>query len=178
MKRRSVSSERSSIRWPSLAVPRVSRDMICVCPRVKRPDPCTRGATPTSHSIGRISSGLRPSGRFFSTAILRRTSSLYFASAAFLTKFFVSESFAVAGPHGRPDREGQLDGLDDVVEQELSLRRLQLLRVLLGVGQRPQVGLELRPHRLQYELETGSLEHGREAHLPLDLPEHVLLGRV
>src|SRR5438093_161967 len=35
MYRRSCSSDRSSIRWPSLAVPSVSSDMICVCPRVK-----------------------------------------------------------------------------------------------------------------------------------------------
>ena len=31
-----------------------------------------RGATPTSIEIGRISSALRPSGRFFSTAIRSR----------------------------------------------------------------------------------------------------------
>ena len=50
--------------------------MICVWPRVKRPEPCTRGETPTSHSIGRISSAARPSGRRFSIAILWRTISL------------------------------------------------------------------------------------------------------
>ena len=50
--------------------------MICVCPRVKRAEPCVRGETPTSVSIGRISSVARPSGRRFSTAILWRTSAL------------------------------------------------------------------------------------------------------
>jgi hypothetical protein len=50
--------------------------MICVWPRVKSPDPCVRGATPTSHSIGRISSVPRPSGRRFSIAIFLRTRSL------------------------------------------------------------------------------------------------------
>ena len=52
MYRRSPSSERSSIRWPSLAVPRVQSDMIWVCPRVKSPEPCVRGLTPTSHATG------------------------------------------------------------------------------------------------------------------------------
>src|SRR5438105_1273482 len=52
MKRRSVSSERSSMRWPSLAVPSVSRLMICVCPRRKSAEPCVRGATPTSPERG------------------------------------------------------------------------------------------------------------------------------
>ena len=76
MYRRSCSSERSSIRWPSLAVPSVSSVMICVCPRVKSAEPCVRGETPTSHAIGRISSVPRPSGRRFSTAIFLRTRSL------------------------------------------------------------------------------------------------------
>ena len=64
------------MRCPSFAVPSVSSDMICVWPRWKSAEPCVRGLTPTSHSIGRISSGSRPSGRFFSTAIFLRTISL------------------------------------------------------------------------------------------------------
>src|SRR5919198_1527182 len=43
MYRRSCSSERSSIRWPSFAVPRVRSVMICVWPRVKSAEPCLRG---------------------------------------------------------------------------------------------------------------------------------------
>ena len=50
--------------------------MICVWPRVKSAEPCVRGLTVTSHSIGRISSVPRPSGRRFSTAIFLRTRSL------------------------------------------------------------------------------------------------------
>ena len=33
------------MRWPSFAVPSVRSDMICVWPRVKRPEPCVRGET-------------------------------------------------------------------------------------------------------------------------------------
>ena len=47
--------------------------MICVWPRVKSPEPCVRGLTDTSTSIGRISVSVRPSGRRFSTAIFWRT---------------------------------------------------------------------------------------------------------
>ena len=50
---------------------------------------------------------------------------------------------AVAVHRGRPDRERQLDGLDDAVEEELAFRRLQRLRILLGFGQCAQVVLEL-----------------------------------
>ena len=73
MYRRSDSSDRSSIRCPSFAVPSVSSVMICVCPRVKSAEPCVRGLTVTSHSIGRICSSVRPSGRRLSIAIFRRT---------------------------------------------------------------------------------------------------------
>ena len=64
------------MRWPSFAVPSVSDERICVWPRVNRPEPCARGLTPTSTSIGRISSAPRPSGRRLSTAIFCRTRSL------------------------------------------------------------------------------------------------------
>ena len=47
-----------------------------VWPRVKSADPCVRGLTRTSHSIGRISSAPRPSGRRLSMAIFLRTRSL------------------------------------------------------------------------------------------------------
>ena len=55
---------------------RAASERICVWPRVKRPEPCARGLTPTSHVIGRISSVPRPSGRRLSTAIFLRTRSL------------------------------------------------------------------------------------------------------
>ena len=64
------------MRWPSLAVPSVSSDMICVWPRVNSAEPCVRGETPTSQVIGRMSSLPRPSGRRLWTAIFLRTRSL------------------------------------------------------------------------------------------------------
>ena len=57
-------------------VPSATLERICVSPRVKSAEPCTRGAMSTSHSIGRISSWARPSGRFLSTAIRLRMISL------------------------------------------------------------------------------------------------------
>ena len=44
------------------------------------------------------------------------------------------------------DRERQLDGLDDAVEEQMPLGRLELFRVLLGLGQGAQVVLELLAH--------------------------------
>ena len=44
-------------------------------------------------------------------------------------------------------RERQLDRLDDPLVEQVLLGRLELLRVLLGLGQRAQVGLELLAHR-------------------------------
>ena len=43
---------------------------------MNKPEPCVLGKIPTSESNGRISSGLRPSGLIFSSAIKRLTSSL------------------------------------------------------------------------------------------------------
>ena len=57
------------MRWASLVVPRARSVSTCVSPRVKRPDPCVRGARPVSTQIGRISSAVRPSGRCLSTAM-------------------------------------------------------------------------------------------------------------
>ncbi len=70
-------------------VPSATLERICVSPRVKRAEPCTRGATSTSVSIGRISSWARPSGRFLSTAIrLRMMSFSSFAKAALTSASF------------------------------------------------------------------------------------------
>ena len=44
-------------------VPRVAETIAWVSPRVNRADPWARGSSPTSHSMGRISSPLRPSWR-------------------------------------------------------------------------------------------------------------------
>src|SRR6476659_3899174 len=50
-------------------VPRATLERIWVSPRVNSAEPCTRGEMSTSHSIGRISSWARPSGRFLSLGI-------------------------------------------------------------------------------------------------------------
>ena len=52
----------------------------------------------------------------------------------------------VAGGVGA-DRERQLDAVDDPLVEQVLLRRLELLRVLLGLGQRAQVVLELLADR-------------------------------
>ena len=69
-----VSSPSVSRRISSRVVPSATTLSACVWPRVNSAEPCVRGATPTSIEIGRISSVLRPSGRFFWTAIRSRIS--------------------------------------------------------------------------------------------------------
>ncbi len=63
---------------------------------------------------------------------------------------------ALAVDRRRADRERQLDALDDPVEEQLALRRLELLRVLLGLGQRAQVVLELLADRAPRRPRGGS----------------------
>src|SRR5256885_1585770 len=60
-----------SSRCTSLDGPSVAMESAWVCPRVKRPEPCVRGSSPTSTLIGRIVLVSRPSMRTFS----ERTSS-------------------------------------------------------------------------------------------------------
>src|SRR5206468_5193434 len=59
-----------------------------------------------------------------------------------------------------------------------ALRRLELFRVLLGLGEGAQVVLELLAYRAENGLEALALEDHREAGAHLDLPADVLLGRV
>ena len=150
MKRRSVSSERSSIRWPSLAVPSVSSVRICVWPRVKSAEPCVRGETPTSHVIGRISSVAAAVRAALLDRDLAADELLVDRLGGPLDELLrqrVLDDRAVALDRRRADRERQLDGLDDPVEEQVALGRLELLRVLLGLGERAQVVLELLAHR-------------------------------
>ena len=147
---RSVSSERSSIRWPSFAVPSVSSDMICVWPRVKRPEPCVRGLTPTSTSIGRISSVPRPSGPTLvdrdllaDEALVDRLGGLLDVALRERVLDAGASPSAVAGPTGNGSSTVSMIRS----KSRLPLRRLELLRVLLGVGERTQVVLELLAHR-------------------------------
>src|SRR5205814_3867749 len=78
----------------------------------------------------------------------------------------------------RADRERELDGLDDPLEQQVPLRGLQLLRVLLRLGQRAQVVLELLPYRDFDRGEALLLDDRREARANLQLPRDVLVGRL
>src|SRR4029453_1695961 len=123
--------------------------MICVWPRVKSAEPCVRGATPTSHVTSRTSSAARPSRRLLSTGI--------FARAA---------------------RERQSDGLDEPVEEQLALRRLELLRVLLGLRQRAEVVLELLSDVALDDLQARLLEGPVQRRAHLDLAQDVVLARV
>src|SRR6266540_4604887 len=63
----------------------------------------------------------------------------------------------------RTDRERQLHVLDDPLEEQVTLRGLELLRVLLRLGQRPQIAFELLAHRCFDGREPLPLEDGREA---------------
>ena len=85
---------------------------------------------------------------------------------------------ALAVDRGRADRERQLDRVDDPVEEQLALRRLELLRVLLRLGECSQVVLELLPDVALDDLEACRLEDHVERRANLDLAEDVLLARV
>ena len=81
----------------------------------------------------------------------------------------------LAVDRGRADRERQLDALDDVLEEQVALRRLELLRVLLGVGETAQLVLELlADDRLDGD-RALLLEDLRERHPDLQLAEDLLL---
>ena len=79
----------------------------------------------------------------------------------------------VAGPTG----EAQIDRLDDPVEEQRPLRRLQLLRVLFGLGERLEVVFELLPDRLLDGRQADLVEQHVQRHLVLELAEDVVLGR-
>src|SRR5207245_68938 len=70
---------------------------------------------------------------------------------------------------GRTDGEGQLDAVDDLLEEEVALGRLQLLRVLLGIGERTQAALELLADRTFHRGEALLLEQHVHAGPHLDL---------
>ena len=61
-----------SRRISSFSVPMATTLRACVWPRVNSAEPCVRGVTPTSIVMSRISSSLRPSGRFLWTAMRSR----------------------------------------------------------------------------------------------------------
>ena len=76
---------------------------------------------------------------------------------------------------GRADRERQLDALDDVLEEQVALRRLELLRVLLGVGEPPQLVLELLANDRLDRDRALLLEDLRQRHANLQLAEDLRL---
>ena len=82
----------------------------------------------------------------------------------------------LAPPGGRADREGQLDRLDDPVEEQRALGRLELLRVVLGVRQGAELVLELLAHRLLDDLQPLALEDQVEARADLHLADDVARG--
>ena len=69
-----------STRCSSSEVPSVAATRACVSPRVKRAEPWTRGRTPTSETMKRMSAGPRPPMRFPSSVIILRMYS-YFTSS-------------------------------------------------------------------------------------------------
>ena len=90
----------------------------------------------------------------------------------------VLDDRALAVDRCRPDGERQLDGLDDPLEEQVPLRGLQLLRVLLGLGESAEVVAELLADRALDSGEPLLLEHRGEAGANLHAPGDVLLRRV
>ncbi len=76
----------------------------------------------------------------------------------------------------RADRERQLDGLLDPLVEEVALRRLELLRVLLGVRQLLEVGEELLPQGRFDGRQPRLLEDGGESGADLGALDDVVLG--
>ena len=76
------------------------------------------------------------------------------------------------------DRERQLDLLEDAIEEQVTLRRPELLRVLLGVRELAEIREELLAERSLDRPEAGLLEDRREARANLRPLRHVLLGGV
>ncbi len=85
--------------WASVPAS-VTTPSACVSPRVNSTEPCTRGSTPTSIVIGRMSSGLRPSARTPWSRIDSRSpflTSLPMISPTFLLWALASASSIEAG---------------------------------------------------------------------------------
>ena len=127
MKRLEVSEESSSsMRCSSSLVPSVAVTSACVSPRVNSAEPWVRGSTPTSTSILRTSSNLRPSGRRRSLSISSRKMRSFSASNSFLASAICSS--------GMPSMAFFLAGVDARVAFELL--------VLLGVHRVLQLGAD------------------------------------
>ena len=66
---------------------------------------------------------------------------------ALRTYDFVAPSRVPPSEPSGASRERQIDGVDDPVVEQVLLGRLQLLGVLLGLGEGAQVGFELGANR-------------------------------
>jgi hypothetical protein len=88
----------------------------------------------------------------------------------------VLDGLAALGRLGGADRERQADLGDDPVDEQAPLGRLELLRVLLGVGERDDVRLELLAHRRLDGDQALLLEQQVEALPVLQLLGDVVLG--
>ena len=130
---------------------------------------------PTSVVIGRISSVPRPSGPALVDGDLLADEVLVDRVGRLLdvrARHRVLRLVAVAC------RERQLQLVLDAGEQDVALARLQLLRVLLDVGERPQLVLELRANGALDGGEALLLEEHLEPVADLELADDVLLARV
>ncbi len=94
-----------------------------------------------------------------------------------LAREAVLDGRCVSVDRRRPDREAEIDRVDDAVEEERPLRRLELLRVLLGLGQRLEVVLELLPNGLLDGRQADLVEQHVQRQLVLELAEDVFLRR-
>ncbi|MGC4054758.1 MAG: hypothetical protein QM757_38420 [Paludibaculum sp.] len=90
------------MRCSSSLVPRVVLTRAWVSPRVKRAEPCTRGRTPTSMEMLRISSMARRSGRWRSSSISwRKIFSRSSSKQIFASLFSASSSKRAAASTAR-----------------------------------------------------------------------------
>ena len=134
------------MRCASLVVPSARLVSTWVSPRVKRPEPWTRGSTRTSQLIGRISSALRPSGRSLSTAMRSRMSRFWSdverraEGRGLLGVGVVAEDLLGGGRADRGDlvAAGQLGLLAGGLGQVLARALLDLREELLVDGRRPR----------------------------------------
>ena len=120
--------------------------MICVWPRVKSAEPCVRGLTA---DLAGDRADLRL-GAAVGAPLLDRdllADEVLVDRLGGLLDVVLRERVACAALLTRAIRERKLDRLDDPLVEQVLLRRLQLLRVLLGLGERAQLALELLAHR-------------------------------
>ena len=162
------------MRCSSLAVPSVTSVSACVWPRVKSPEPCVRGRHPDlgrdrADLVGRAAVG---------PALLDRdllAHDLLVDRVGRGARVAARERVELAVD---ARREGQLQLLLDPRVERGALGRLELLGVLLGVGQLAQRLAELRVDRRLDGLVAALLADRRDRRAHLHAAHHVGLGRV